>query len=331
MKNEYFNQHTKEAFLAGDVMVLKDLGAKYLSILGKPPIPDDKLNAFLKGSPEYLQPIGEGWGMSTDDALRCLFDSNRTVLFIKGIVNTVKQLKLQFPGQELTAVEAGCGTGVLALALANAGVNHVIGIEINLHTARATSEFINELKMSEKIKIVNDDATIFNPGKPIDIIVSENMHTGLFFEPQAQIVSNLKKYLNLNGVVIPHEVNLYYAPASIEWDNIGKDQIELRKVDPSLIKEVGNFSCFPRIDFTQTIPSVISGYIPLLKKPMNGLVVEMDVNISNGNILKSGRAEFLGQPHLVKVEITNADGKDFALIYYQPGKNPPKQLFKFKK
>ena len=83
---ETISSQLKEAFLEGDQSAVFAVGSQFMIANNMEPIPSDKVAEFLGGwSPEYLHQIGEGWGMSTADAIRCLYDTVRTAAFIKGI------------------------------------------------------------------------------------------------------------------------------------------------------------------------------------------------------------------------------------------------------
>ena len=84
---------------------------------------------------QYTSPEGEEWGMDTMDAFRCLVDTNRTVRLINGIFATVSEIK-QRTSRKLKAIDAGTGTGIMAMALAMAGVDKIIALEINPTTAK---------------------------------------------------------------------------------------------------------------------------------------------------------------------------------------------------
>lgn len=296
------------------------------------PIPHERITEFVGGwSPTYLHSMGEGWGMSTPDAIRCLYDVARTEIFVQGIRQSVEQLKTKFPDQDLVVIEAGCGTGILAVACALAGVGKVYGLEINPTTARYTTRFIEELGLSGVVEVQEADATQFQPNSSVNLVVSENMHTGLFLEPQIQIISNLRQYLVDGGLVVPEAVTLSFGLVEgAPWEEIGKPHVELRNArNGSSAMRFGNWTTLPKIDFMTAEQSiVVYGVLPALSgaRP-NGLVVEMDVHVQPGLTLFSGKAEFLGQPHLVHVEPSGSGTHGF--VSYHPGGSPPSQVFFF--
>ena len=323
--------HVVEAFLAGDRMVIHDLGQTYLNVMGRAPIPNEEISAFLHGSPQYLEPIGHGWGMSTDDAVRCLFDTERTKAFIQAISASVRILKSRFPGEPLSAVEAGCGTGVLAVAMAHAGIDKVKAIDINPTTAAYTEQFINALGLSDKIEVIHADATVFVPDSGIHLLVSENMHTGLYFEPQQQIVAHFLPYLEPGGVLLPQGVNLRFKLASLHWDQIGAKHTELRKAISNVWDIGETWSSWEVIEFQGQKPfdGNITGMVPFgeVANP-NGLITQMEVVIDSAtvNILRNAQAQFLGQPHVVQILVYDGSTQGKAtqgVFSYQAGGDAP--------
>ncbi len=324
---EKINDTLREGLLMGDSVAIVAIGQLYLGSMGLPLIPVSHLGAFLKGSPDYLNPIGKGWGMSTDDAIRCLFDVERTSAFIKAIVQAARSLK-QLGTNHLTAVEAGCGTGILALAMAYAGVEQVFGVEINPATARTTKNFLEVFGMADRLQIIQGDATNFDPQGPVDIIVSENMHTGLFFEPQFQIISNLRRFLRRGGIILPHGVKLSFTGALTNWEGVGKNHAELRKIDPNHIIPIGKTSWLPEIDLGEDANEVIDGSLSLTpQEVINSLIVGMEVVVDGQITLNSGQAEFLGQPHVVKVKQFAGNSSGGGFFSYKKGGNPPTEVY----
>ena len=104
-------------------------------------------------------------------------------------------------------IEAGVGTGILSFVAAACGAK-VYGVEIN----RRTYELANEIKAvlikkgffkSEQIKFSLGDARTYNPNIAADLIISENLYTGMFYEKQIQIGNHLIKLLKPEGLAIP--------------------------------------------------------------------------------------------------------------------------------
>lgn len=323
------NKEVETGFLLGDKEAILTMGDYYMFVNGKEPVPHDRIAEFVGGwSPNYLHNIGEGWGMSTTDAIRCLYDTYRTTTFIKGVTEAVNVLKKRFPGEELVGIEAGCGTGILAVTEVLAGMDKVLALEINPTTAEYAQKFVDGLGLSDKIDIILADATKFQPRRDVHLLVSENMHTGLFLEPQVQIINNLRGSLQDGGIIIPRGVSLSFRLACVQWEKIRKEHVELRSVPEDEVMNLGTYCFLPVVDFSSVGQvDLIKGVVSVDGVVTNSLIVEMDVNVWDGLTIKSGQAEFLGQPHLVKIDPPRImRERKYGFFYYNPGGVPPSKL-----
>ncbi len=164
---------------------------------------------------------GKSLGMGAKDALRCLVDIHRTYQLYRGISETVKTL--QVSGKtEITGIDAGTGTGILAIIMLSQGVNRVNAIEINTETLGVTRKFIDGLGLSNRINLIEGSAiTIDTPelrNTKADILVSENLSGGLLDEPQYDIIHHLSEFLSPGAEIIPGEAELYASLASVNWE-----------------------------------------------------------------------------------------------------------------
>ena len=119
-------------------------------------------------------------GLETVDAVHCVLDKNRTFAFLEAIERLVN------PGE--VVVEAGMGTGIMAIMAATLGAE-VYGVEINKDTlglaGQLSSMFIKNGFFDEKnMNLIQADVSTWHPMKQIDLIISENIYTGMFYEMQ---------------------------------------------------------------------------------------------------------------------------------------------------
>ena len=128
----------------------------------------------------------------------CLFDTKRTLHFAEAIKKTIKKNDI--------VVDAGSGTGVLGLLAAKCGAKKVYCVESN-------PRFIPIIKANAKtngfdkvIRVFSGDASQIKLPGQVDVILAELMSTGLFYEPQIQVISHLKKYLRPGGKIIPRQI-----------------------------------------------------------------------------------------------------------------------------
>lgn len=135
---------------------------------------------------------------TTYDIQACLLDRERVGYFQRAIEQIVK------PGH--VVVDAGSGTGLLGLLAAKAGASKVYCLEIN-------DEFVDIIKihakrngLEDRIEAICADATTCRLPEQVDVIISEVISAGFFYEPQLQILNNLRTQLKPGGVVIPRMI-----------------------------------------------------------------------------------------------------------------------------
>jgi predicted RNA methylase len=123
--------------------------------------------------------------------MRCFEDKTRTLIFFDTIREKIKT------GDHV--LEAGAGTGIMAVAAAQAGAIRVDTVEINPLTAIFARKVIQRcveagLLQPNQVKIKLGDALKFQlkeGQKPFDAFISENIYTGQFNELQQQITNHM--------------------------------------------------------------------------------------------------------------------------------------------
>lgn len=300
--NSYFRQQ----FLLGNPNAINYLGQVFLTTNGMPPLCGDNKINFLLGDAKYLGEIGkEEWGMATEDAIRCLFDVNRTAAFIKGIDQTIMDMSGRL--EPLEVIEAGGGTGILAIAAALSGIErgkniHVTILEINPETAQETQNFIEHLGLNNNIDVVIADATTYVPTKKIDIIISECLSTGVFNEPQVQIMQHLRKFITKDGKLVPQGVSLQHALANAIWEQIenGSHEAGIRDFKGEII--LGKLTAWEYINFYETTAyEDISFTIPPASFVPTAIVTRMRVHVTENIALEPDDAYFLGTTRFDKI------------------------------
>jgi predicted RNA methylase len=144
-------------------------------------------------------------GLESVDAVHCVLDQKRTFAFLEAIERAL------LPGD--VVVEAGMGTGIMAVMAAALG-GEVYGIEINRETlelARGLLDmFIREgLIDEESLYLIEADASSWTPPRKIDLIISENIYAGMFYEMQIPIINNLLSFRGRSCRVIPDSMCSY--------------------------------------------------------------------------------------------------------------------------
>jgi len=113
----------------------------------------------------------------------CLYDKERTKRFQKAIKTIVKA--------DSVVIDAGAGTGILALFAAKAGAKKVYALEINKRFVQVAKENVRRNGFEKIIKVIHCDAKKFRPPEKVDVVICELLATGLFFEPENKVFCNI--------------------------------------------------------------------------------------------------------------------------------------------
>jgi predicted RNA methylase len=129
------------------------------------------------------------------DIQACLFDTQRVGYLRDAIFATVE------PGH--VVVDAGSGTGLLGLFAAQAGAARVYCLETNPDFIPVIRENARRNGLDDRIVAVHGDATCHPLPEPVDVVISEVISAGFFYEPQLQITNHLRTFLKPGGTMIP--------------------------------------------------------------------------------------------------------------------------------
>jgi SAM-dependent methyltransferase len=135
---------------------------------------------------------------TTYDIQACLFDAQRVGYLRGAIERTVAAGDV--------VVDAGSGTGLLGLFAAQAGAARVYCLELNPAFKEVIEENARRNGLADRVFAVTADATSCGLVEDVDVIVSEVISAGFFYEPQLQIINNLRPYLRPGGRVVPRSV-----------------------------------------------------------------------------------------------------------------------------
>ncbi len=147
----------------------------------------------------------------------CLLDVRRVKIFKAAIERIVK------PGD--VVLDAGTGTGIMALCAARAGAKKVFAVELDPDVAKVARHNVHANHYDGVIEIINQDVTTFNVENrvPIDVLIMEMLDTGLIAEHQATTMTALRR----NGVIddhtrlLPAKVNLLMRAIHYDFDFYG--------------------------------------------------------------------------------------------------------------
>ena len=132
------------------------------------------------------------------DIQTLLYDERRVEMFMRAIRETVKDGDV--------VVDAGSGTGLLGLLAAKQGAAKVYCLELNSYFIPVIEENAKRNGLAEQIVAVAADATTYELPERVDVIICEVISAGFFYEPQLQILANLRRYLNPGGRIVPFAV-----------------------------------------------------------------------------------------------------------------------------
>lgn len=308
MKSDEILQGLRELPFRKDEGVIIDLARMYGATQGWDV--DDLLGRrkdYKFWNPEYSDPSGKMPGMGTMDAFRCLVDSRRTKRLVHGILECVAQKGSEL-GDPLIAIDAGTGTGVLAIALVAAGCDYVHALEINPQTATATKRVVQQLDLEDRIGVVECDATqVQLSGSQAQVMVSENLSNGLFDEPQFDIIHHLSQFAVSDATIIPGWAELMVALGWSAWEGVAESYKTIRQL-PDLVKLSG-YSKLGKVKSVvgMGIPQVEGGAnleYSDLSHVANALIVSTRFAIYDGDspiYLEPDSAEFLGKSTAFKI------------------------------
>lgn len=144
--------------------------------------------------------VGEYWGGNVF-VYDCLLDRQRTLAFKKAIYDAVK------PGD--VVIDAGSGTGILAMFAADAGAGTVYAIEDDSDVLKGLEKTIELNGYRDKIHIIKGDARRCRMPKKGDVLISEIIGTGLIEEDQIPVFNHLRKLLKPKAKLIPHRIDSF--------------------------------------------------------------------------------------------------------------------------
>ena len=244
-------------------------------------------------------------GLETVDAVHCILDKNRTFALLEAIERSVR------PGD--VVVEAGLGTGIMAVMAAALGAE-VYGIEINRETLRLAGQlsmmFIKDGLFDEKnLLLIEADASTWKPENKIDLIISENIYAGMFYEMQIPILNHLLPFISPCGQVIPGGMRSYVILAQVEkprqkrhGESFSPSQAEGRMYE---WKELSEPFLYDNINFNKKndLDCSVDAVMPVIGSGLvNSLLIYSPVKIAKGIILKREDMIFMGEDIFIVID-----------------------------
>ncbi len=131
----------------------------------------------------------------------CLYDNDRTKQWKQAIEDVVKDGDV--------VVDAGAGTGILGVFAALDEAKMVYSIELQPRFCKLIANLAKKNNVSNKIQVINADATTVILPEKIDVLICELLCTGQFFEPEVQVVNHLRKFFKPDTRIIPYRIESF--------------------------------------------------------------------------------------------------------------------------
>ncbi|MSU55820.1 MAG: methyltransferase domain-containing protein [Candidatus Taylorbacteria bacterium] len=266
-------------------------------------------------------------GLDVLDAVHCIYDASRTNFFMEELVKNVSV------GDRV--LEAGIGTGILSFCAAALGAK-VYGCEINpavFELAEKIKEHLETRRLipPASVTFFLHDAMTFTPPEKVDVLISENIYTGMFFEYQVQITNHLLSHLRPGGISIPKTMRSFVSLTETHFprtpkdkelfipsEESGKEMTYALLSDPHQYDDI-NFSAVSpvSVDRTLVIEAKSSG-------SLNGLLIYSEVLLPSGKVIGKDDTTFLNNEIVValspSISVTKGDKVKLALAYAYSGK-----------
>ena len=131
----------------------------------------------------------------------CLHDVNRTRQWKQAIEDTVRTGDV--------VVDAGSGTGILGVFAALDGAARVYCIELHPRFCNLIRNLAARNGVEDRIQVIQGDAASIDLDEQVDVVICELLCTGQFFEPEVQVVNNLRRFFKPSTRIIPQRIESY--------------------------------------------------------------------------------------------------------------------------
>lgn len=263
-------------------------------------------------------------GLDILDAVHCLVDKGRTIPLLYSVYNSVK------PGD--IVIEAGVGTGILSFAAELKGAV-VYGFEINdsiyQMSSRIRMHLVDKGLIVGSTKIVMGDARNIDLNIKADVLISENLYTGMFFEKQIDIVNALLPFLKKKGKIIPSGMETSLFLCSIDGGGVvQKNKFRVLSETGKTPKYLSIGYMIDKILFSDTTVQGVSYYGDIDINSdglLNSILVCSDVLLPDGNTISRFDTEFMNNDIIFLLkdvfEVKKGDKIRLA-VNYMYGSNP---------
>lgn len=263
-------------------------------------------------------------GLALLDAVHCVHDRKRTEAFLKEITVQTRA--------DSIVIEAGTGTGILSFFAATRA-ERVYGVEINrrIHSlAQKIQKYLLKQKVIEKkVHFYLADATKVCFPEKADVIINENIYTGLFFEKQVQIARHLQKYLKRGGVMIPEVLRSYIVLCEVKAPQPlkkGEMIVPLQNRHVS-IQQLSKPHQYDAVHLSKSIGAGVRTIVRMRATrtgTMNAVLIFTEVHMPSGARIRRNETEFLNNDIVLGLaatsEVRKGQSVELSIAYPYGGK-----------
>ncbi len=244
----------------------------------------------------------------------CLYDTDRTSQWKEAIEDIVNE------GDVI--VDAGAGTGILGIFAALDGAQKVYSLELHQRFCRLIENLARKNNVSDRVEVINGDATQVVLDEKIDVVICELLCTGQFFEPEVQVINHLRQYFKPTTKIIPNKIEsfiqLYDAHETLYGVHIDSDSRSLLLPND---EPVSNKVKYDEIDLTQPAQEFIDTEVIVTARKTriaDSVVITGRAMLTNKIITE--RTKFLYNPELIylKESINLIKGKQYKIKIAYP-------------
>jgi predicted RNA methylase len=128
-------------------------------------------------------------------------------------------------------LESGAGSAILSILAARAGADHVYAVEIDPEIARFAAANIERSGLRDRITLLHRDVLQVGlgdlDGRPVDVVIAENLSTWQVTEPQIPILNHVNRQLvAAGGIRLPAAISNHLELAETQY--VFEDAVEVR-------------------------------------------------------------------------------------------------------
>lgn len=248
-------------------------------------------------------------GLKIGKAVSCIKQGERTVKFFLGVEAAVKKLE-EMEKESIEVVDAGTGPlpifAILAALLSEK--TRVTALEMNPASYEYAKRVLERFRLEDRINLVLCDATEYVHGKPIDLLVTETMYSGLVEEPMAQILENMVEQVSKDGIVVPEWVTVEAGIVDGGLMQESPTHILPFAEGPREVEKLTRDNLFSVLNFSIRVPYLAPGKYCVF--------VGSEIGVCDGVILKRGESD-ITTPHHVggKFSVPPNNGVEITVSY----------------